>query len=233
MIPVEEAIALILRDIEVRGTEKIDILSSLGRVISENVYSGRDIPPFDNSAMDGYAVRFKDIVGASNESPSVLRVIEDVAAGYTAGKEVRAGEAVRIMTGAPIPRGADTVVMVEDTKKDGDRVRILRKTDQGGNIRLEGEDVRGGDLVVSKGTLVRPAEIGMMASVGRAFVHVFQAPRVAIISTGDELMDVDDEFTDGKIISTNSYTLASQVRECGGNPVYLGIARDTEEEIAA
>lgn len=231
MMPVEEAIELILKDIKVRGLEKVDILSSLGRVAAEDIYSSRDIPPFDNSAMDGYAVKFKNIRGASNENPSVLRVIEDLPAGYTPEKALNEGEAVRIMTGAPIPQNADTVVMVEDTEKDGDTVRIFKETKQGENIRLAGEDVRAGDLVISSGTPIRPAEIGMIASLGRAFVYVYQVPRVAILSTGDELVDVDDKITGGKIISTNSYTLMSQVRECGGIPIYLGIARDTEEEI--
>ncbi len=233
MIPVEKAIELILKEIEVRGAEKINILSSSGRVAAEDISSNRDIPPFDNSAMDGYAVKFGDVREASNEDPSVLRVIEDLPAGYIPKKAINKGEAVRIMTGAPIPQGADTIVMVEDTEILGDRVKIFKKAKHGEHIRLKGEDVRADDLVISKGTTIRPAEVGMMASVGRAFVYVHQVPTVAILSTGDELVDVDGNLTEGKIISSNSYTLVSQVRECGGKPVYLGIVRDTKEEIAA
>jgi molybdopterin molybdotransferase len=231
MIPVEKAIELILKEIELLGLEKIDILSSLGRVAAENIYSNRDIPSFDNSAMDGYAVRFMDIQSASNDNVSVLNVIEDLPAGYTPNRAVNKGEAVRIMTGAPVPQGADTVVMVEDTEKEGDTVKIFRETKQGRNIRRAGEDVKAGELVISRGTPVRPAEIGMMASVGRSFVSVYQVPRVAILSTGDELVDVDGRLNGGKIISSNSYTLISQVKECIAVPIYLGIARDTKEEI--
>lgn len=231
MISVEKAIESILKEIKILGSERISILDSLGRVAAEDMYSSRDIPPFDNSAMDGYALKFKDIKGSSVENPSILKVVEDLPAGYTPKKAIKDGEAARIMTGAPIPKCADTVIMVEDTKKETDTVKIFRETKQGGNIRSAGEDVKSGELVISRGTLIRPAEVGMMASVGRAFVYVYQAPRVAILSTGDELVDVDDELTEGKIISTNSYTLMSQVKECGGIPIYLGIAKDTKKEI--
>ncbi|MDY6855307.1 MAG: molybdopterin molybdotransferase MoeA [Thermodesulfobacteriota bacterium] len=231
MIPIEKAIELILKEITPLGLEKIDILNSLGRVAAEDIYSKRDIPSFDNSAMDGYAVRFIDIKGASHDNLSILNVIEDIPAGYTPNRFVSKGEAVRIMTGAPVPQGADTVVMVEDTEKDGDTVKIFRETRKGRNIRRAGEDVKAGDLVMSRGTLLRSAEIGMMASVGRSFISVYQVPRVAILSTGDELVDVDGRLNGAKIISTNSYTLISQVKECNAIPIYLGIARDTKEEI--
>ncbi|MDY7034326.1 MAG: molybdopterin molybdotransferase MoeA [Thermodesulfobacteriota bacterium] len=231
MIPVEEAVELVMKEIRVIGLEKVDILSSFGRVVAEDIYSGWDVPSFDNSAMDGYALKSSDIKEASRERPTVLKIIEEIPAGQMYKRIVCNKEATRIMTGAPIPPGADTVVPIEHTERDKDEVRIFKESKKDDNIRASGEDVRTGDLVISKGTVLRPAEVGMMASVGRAFVHVYQMPRVAIISTGDELVDVDNELTKGKIINTNRYTLMSQVRECGGVPMSLGIAGDTEEEI--
>ncbi|MDO8447015.1 MAG: molybdopterin molybdotransferase MoeA [Deltaproteobacteria bacterium] len=231
MISVEEALSIILSQVKVMGTERVDITSSLGRVIAEDIYVRRDNPPWDNSAMDGYAVRFEDIKGATKENPAVLRVIEDLPAGYVAKKTVGKGEVVRIMTGAPVPKGADTVVMVEDTEKEGERARIFRETPLGENIRKAGEDIKAGELVVPKGTMIRPAEVGIIATCGRAFVSVYQRPRVAVISTGDELVDVDEELSEGKILSSNSYTLSSMAAECGADAFQLGIAKDTREAL--
>lgn len=231
MISVEDALFLILSHIKEMGTERADIASSLGSVIAEDIYSKRNNPPWDNSAMDGYAVRFEDIKGANRESPAVLKVVEELAAGYVAKNTVDRGEAIRIMTGAPVPKGADTVVMVEDTEKDGDKVRVFRETQNGENIRRAGEDIKTGELVVPKGTLIRPAEVGIMAACGRAFVSVYQRPRVAVVSTGDELVDVDEEVTEGKIVTSNSYTLSSMTAECGAIPLNLGIAKDTREAL--
>ncbi len=231
MISVEDALSLILSQIREMGTERVDITSSLGRVIGEDIYARRNNPPWDNSAMDGYAVRFEDIKGAAKENPAVLRVIEDLPAGYTAKNQVAKGEAIRIMTGAPVPKGADTVVMVEDTEKEGERVKVFRETHLGENIRRTGEDIKTGELVVPKGTLIRPAEVGIMATCGRAFVSVYQRPRVAVVSTGDELVDVDEEIAEGKIVTSNSYTLSSMAAECGALPFQLGIARDTREAL--
>lgn len=231
MISVEDALALILSQIRETGSERIDITSSLGRVISENIYARRNNPPFDNSAMDGYAVIYDNIKGATKENPTVFNVIEELPAGYTAKKDVKNGEAIRIMTGAPVPGGADTVVMVEDTEKDGERVRIFREVRLGENIRRAGEDIKTGDLVVPKGTVIRPAEVGIMATCGRAFVSVYQRPKVAVISTGDELVDVDEEATEGKIVTSNSYTLSAMATHCGAEAIQIGIARDTKKDL--
>lgn len=231
MISVEDALSLILSQIKAMGTERVDITSSLGRVIAEGIYAKRDNPPWDNSAMDGYAVRYEDIKRATKEKPAILTVIEDLPAGYIAKKTVGKGEAIRIMTGAPLPEGADTVVMVEDTEKDGDIAKIFRETPSGENIRRAGEDIRAGELVVAKDTLIRPAEIGIIATCGKAAVSVYQRPRVAVLSTGDELVDVDEETAEGKIISSNSYTLSSMAAECGADAFQLGIAKDTREAL--
>ena len=231
MITVREALDRILGSISPLGLEKANILSALGRVIGEDIYAPRNIPPRDNSAMDGYALKSKDTTGAGAESPVILNVIEDIPAGYTPQKTVGSGEAARIMTGAPVPEGADAVVMVEETESDNAGVRIYAEAAEGQNIRHAGEDVREGDLVIRAGTLLRPAETGMLSALGRSFVKVYQKPLVALIATGDELVDIDDAASPGKIVSINSYSLAAQVMECGGIPLQLGIAKDNMDDL--
>jgi molybdopterin molybdotransferase len=231
MVTVEEALDKVLSHIQPLGSEKVSILEGLGRVIAEDIYANRDIPPFDNSGMDGYAVRCEDIQNASLNHPVHLEVIEDLPAGFVSKKGLERGKAIRIMTGASIPKGADTIVPVEDTKQEENFVSIFEPVSPGGYIRKAGEDVRRRECVISKGDLIRPAEVGMLASVGRSFVSVFQRPLVAILCTGEELVDVDGDLGGVKIVSSNSYTLAAQVRDCGAIPIQLGIARDRKEEI--
>ena len=231
MIPVDEALNKIFSHVQPLGFEKVSLLDALGRVIAEDIFAKRNIPPLDNSAMDGYALRSEDVRQASEDHPVRLAVIEDLPAGFISSNTVGRGKAVRIMTGAPIPKGADTVVPVEVTKKEDEYVLIFRATGVGENIRESGEDAKEGDCVISRGDIVRPAEVGMLASVGRSFVLVYQKPLVAILCTGDELVDVDGSLDGGKIISSNSYTLGAQVKDCGAIPLQLGIAKDRKEEI--
>jgi molybdopterin molybdotransferase len=231
MITVDEALNKILSNVHPLGLEKIPILETLGRVIAEDIYAHRDIPPLDNSAMDGYALRFEDVQKASSDNPIRLEVIEDLPAGFISKKKLEKGKAIRIMTGAPIPKGADTVIPVEETKKENGFVLIFKGAGVGENIRKAGEDVKKGDRVISAGDGIRPAEVGMLASVGRSSVSVYQKPLVAILCTGDELVDVDGQLDEAKIISSNSYTLSAQVKECGAIPIQLGIAKDSKEEI--
>lgn len=231
MISFEEASDHILSRIQPLGVEKVPLLESLGRIIGEDIYARRDIPPLDNSAMDGYALRCEDIRESSKDHPVTLEVIEDLPAGSVSRKTIGKGQAIRIMTGAPIPNGADTVVPVEETKKENEIVSIFNAAEPGENIRRSGEDVKHGDRVISHGDIIRPAEMGMLASVGRSSVAVYQRPLVAILCTGDELVDVDGDLDGVKIISSNSYTLAAQVKECGAIPLQLGIAKDRKEEI--
>jgi molybdopterin molybdotransferase len=233
MLTVEEALEKILARIQPLGTEKVSLLDALGRVIAEDIDTPRDIPPLDNSGMDGYAVRWEDVGKASPDRPVRLDVTEDLPAGFMATRPVGKGEAIRIMTGAPIPAGGDTVVPVEETRKEGSGVLIFKVVEKGDCIRKAGEDVKRGDRVIWAGDPVRPAEVGMLASVKRSFVSVYQRPQVAILCTGDELVDVDEELVDPKIVSSNSYTLAAQVRDCGAIPIQLGIARDRKEDIEA
>jgi molybdopterin molybdotransferase len=233
MIRVEEALNHILNSVSPLDLEKTDILNALGRVIGEDIYSGRNIPPKDNSAMDGYALKSEDIKGASADAPAIVETIEDIPAGYLSQKTIGPGQAARIMTGAYVPEGADTVVKVEDTDRDGNRVRILVESPRGENIRYSGEDVKVGDLVISKGKTVGPAEVGMLASLGRSFIKVYQKPLVAIIATGDEIADIDEDISEGKIISSNSYSLHAQIRECGAVALQTGIAKDRKENLIA
>jgi molybdopterin molybdotransferase len=231
MLRVEEALDKILGRIEPLGFEKVSLLESLGRVVGEDIDARRNIPPLDNSGMDGYAVRTADIEKASRDHSVRLKVIEDLPAGFLSQKTLKEGQAIRIMTGAPIPMGADTVVPVEETGKDGSSVSIFKAFPLGENIRRGGEDVKQGDRVISRGDILRPSEIGMVASIGRSSLSVYQRPMVSILCTGEELVDVDEPLEGVKIVSSNSYTLAAQVRECGAIPVQLGIARDRKEEV--
>jgi len=223
---------IILRRIPSKGVEKVSITEALGRVLSEDIVSRRDNPPMDNSAMDGYALIAADIRSATPEAPVRLEVVEDVAAGYVAqGAALKPGQAVRIMTGAPIPRGADAVIMQEDTERNGKFVLVKDKAEVNENIREAGEDVREGELVIPRGVTLNPAHIGMMGVVGRSQVFVSQRPRVAVLSTGDEIKDLDENPTGPCIFNSNGYMLQAQIRSAGGVPCYLGIARDNEEDL--
>lgn len=232
MISVDLALDTILKEIKPLGTEKVDIISALHRVLAADIYAPRNLPPWDNSAMDGYAVRSEDVADASVGEGVSLRVVEFVPAGKHPQRKVERGEAIKIMTGAPIPEGADKVVKVEDTRSDSDdEVLIFRPEVPEENIRRAGEDIQKGMRVLSKGALVGPAEVGMMAAMGRSFVSVYQRPLVAILSNGDELVDVDGCPETSRIISANCYSLSACVLECGALPLRLGIARDSIDEI--
>ncbi len=239
MISVDEALEYVLKHFEPLEPEQVEILDALDRVLAEDVYSDMDIPPFDNSAMDGYAVRAADTVGASREAPVTLRVIADLAAGYTTDLVVEPGTVIRIMTGAPLPADADAVVRFEDTseglagERGDDRIEVFSQVVVGENVRSAGEDIRKGELVLAEGTVLRPQEIGVLASLGRARVWVIRRPRVAILATGDELVAIDEPLTAGKIRNSNEYSNAALVQRYGGVPIRLGIARDDVEELTA
>lgn len=232
MISVEEALKTILAGCRPLGLEKVDILEACGRVIGEDVFSPRDIPSAANSAMDGYALRAEDTHGAHLLKPVELKVIETIAAGRLPAKTVKSGQAARIMTGAVLPKGADAVVRREDTEEKGKTVGIKIAAPRGLDVRFPGEDVHKGERVIEAGRVLRPGSVGMLAALGKAFVRVYQRPRVAIVSTGDELVDIETDPPPGKIVNSNSYSLAAQVRECGGVPILYGIVRDTKDQLA-
>lgn len=228
----EDALKTVLAATQPLGVEKVGLIEALGRVLGEDIIAARDNPPWDNSAMDGFAVRWEDIRQEhAITKPAELTVVEDVPAGKMPSKIVGSGQAIRIMTGAPIPKGADTVVKVEETESSQDRVRIFKPEARGANIRPQGEDVKRGDCIIALGTQLRPGEVGMLAILAKSFVFVSQRPRVAILSTGDELADLDERFSEEKIINSNSYGLAAAVQEAGGIPILLGIAKDQPEAL--
>jgi len=237
-----EALRRIVGGVGPLGMETRPLLAALGSVLAEEVAAPVDLPPWDNSAMDGFAVRSADVAGASADEPVVLRVVDDVAAGGFPARALGAGEAARIMTGAPVPAGADGVIRVEHT--DGGsaigtpdaRVSILSAADAGKNVRPRGEDVRAGETVLRAGTVLRAPELAVTASLGKARLTVRRRPLVAIATSGDELVDVDgyDEVLAGrKIVSSNTYALAAQLAESGIEARVLGTARDTPESLRA
>ncbi len=229
-VDLKQALDIILASIRATPTEALSLDDALGRTLADDVRSPIDHPPWDNSAMDGYAVRAGDVAAATSERPVPLRLVEKVAAGGFPKLEVTEGTAIRIMTGAPIPAGADSVIRVEHTQAGSDDVvMVMNAADARRNIRPRGEDVKRDAIALRNGTLLRPAEIGMLATIGAARVAVRRKPRVAIVSTGNELAELVDfaEVRAGrKIVNSNSHALAAAVRATGGEPIVLGIARD-------
>jgi molybdopterin molybdotransferase len=234
MLTVEEASARILAEIRPLEAEWVPLSEALGRVCAEEITATVTMPPWSNSSMDGYAVRSADISPVLSGEPVKLRVVAEIAAGGFAPRALRRGEAMRIMTGAPIPEGADSVVRKEDTNEGKRHVEIRDARDVWKNIRAAGEDFLRGDSLAKRGTAVRPALIGVLASSGVAKVPVFRRPRVAIVSSGDELVRIEKfrEVKAGrKIVASNSYTLAALTSVAGGEPVDLGIAADTRSSL--
>ena len=226
-LTVDEALDRVLARIEPLVPTEVGLLDALGGVLTEDATADRDVPPFRNSAMDGYAVRGADVT----RDGVTLRVVGAVAAGSLPDRAVEAGEAMRIMTGAPMPDGADTVVRVEDTDNGASVVTINRATPKGVAVRQAGEDLRRGEVVLARGTVLRHAEIGVLASIGRAKVNVVRRPNVAVVSTGDELVDIDEVPGPGKIRDANRYSLAAAVRATGCAAFELGIARDSADDL--
>ncbi len=234
MASVDEALDMILSTVNVLDRQNKPLLKCLGQALAEDIIAPINVPSFDNSAMDGYAVRADDVATAGRETPVFLRIIGEVAAGQVPEAKIGPGMAVRIMTGAPLPDGADTVVPFEytdepacmDRLRVGSKIGVLASLPRGSNIRRAGEDIRSGEIVVRKGTLLRPAHIGVLASIGRRAVPVIRRPVVGILATGNELVAPGLALPAGKIYNSNSYSLAAQVMECGGIPKLLGVALD-------
>jgi molybdopterin molybdotransferase len=226
---VADAVQIVISNLQATDCETIALAHATGRVLCTDVAAEFDIPPWTNAAMDGYACRGDDIQSATGEAPVVLSVVETIAAGSFASRDLRPSEAMRIMTGAPVPGGADTVVRVEDTDGGTETVRILRSRDAHANLRSRGEDLRTGETALHAGTTLGPGAIGMLAAIGLASTAVHRQPRVAIISSGDELVSPEDlrsARNGARIASANNYSLSALVREAGGQPVDLGIVPD-------
>ncbi len=228
-VSVAEARDIILGAVAPLGSETVGLRDAVGRVLLEAIDATREIPPLDNSAMDGYALRAQDAA----QAPAALRVVDEIPAGRFPERKLGPGEAARILTGGPIPEGADAVVMQEQTERDGDRVIVLEPVVPGSHIRSAGSDVVPGTSVATSGTVLTPAYVGMIAALGRTQIRVAARARVAVLATGDELVEPDRIEDDGHIVSSNSYGLQAAIQDAGALPVYLGIARDEPDEIAA
>ena len=233
MISVEEALDRILSRVTVLGHERVPLTDALHRVLAEDVDSPRDMPPWPASSMDGYALRSADVGAASAAAPVGLAVAARVPAGAMAERPLRPGEAFRIFTGAPLPEGADTIVPQENVREDGGRLLVSARVDPGAFVRPRGEDMRQGERVLERGRVLSAADLGLLATVGRSMVGVIRRPRVGVLSTGDELVDLGGRIGPGQIPNSNSYSLMAQVTEAGAEPVSLGIAGDRLEDIEA
>lgn len=234
MHTVETALEAVLARIRPLGAERVPLTEAVGRVLAHDLQAPFDNPPHDNSAMDGFAVRFADVAKATAATPVPLEVIEDIPAGTVPQRTVGAGQASRIMTGALVPNGADTVIRVEDTTDHGGRVDILEPEEaQGENVRTRGEDMRAGEALIAAGTELTAGEIGVLAAVQRAYVVVGRRPTVAILSSGDELVEVGEARGPGQIVNSNTPALGAVVRACGAEPVLLPTAADNEAAIRA
>jgi molybdopterin molybdotransferase len=229
-----DAARCVLDEVRRQPALRVPLDDALDSVLAEDIVSPLDIPPWANSAMDGYAVRGVDVAGATGDRPVRLRVVEQVPAGGFPTRSLAAGESIRIFTGAPVPAGADSVVRQEDTDLGVDTVTIVHDRDVGGNIRPAGEDIRRGATALTAGTPLGAAQLGVLASLAVAHPLVYRRPRVAILGSGDELVDVDrpeDILSGRKIANSNTHTLLALVRKAGGEPVNLGIARDTPDSL--
>ncbi len=240
MLSVLEAQQIILSRFHPCSPEVAPLLESLGRVLAQDVFAQDDLPPFDNSAMDGYAVRAEDVSGAGRDSPVVLSVAADISAGHPSDAIIGPGQAARIMTGAPLPPAADAVVPVESTDelmRSGTplsaQVKVFQNSQRGEHVRRAGGDVRRGDRALRAGVVIRAAEIALMAALGMVEARVIRRPRVAVLATGDELVHPGEPLELGLIRNANGWSTAAQVMRYGGVPIQLGIARDTASQVRA
>ena len=233
MISIAEAIAQVLSAVVATPVEEVGLARAAGRVLAEEVRAPFDIPPFANSQMDGFAVRSADLAGAGAASPVALEVRGTIAAGDRPDGVVGPGTVIRIMTGAPIPAGADAVVKVEDTSTEGTTVRFRHAPQLGEFIRPVGEDLRAGEQVLLPGRLLRAADVGLLASIGRPTLRIRARPRVAVMATGDELVALGTALEPGQIYNSNAYALAAAVEEIGGDATILGIVRDDQDALRA
>ena len=231
MIALEEAQAKINRELTVLPPRKMPVSAVLDMVLAETVAASEDIPPFANTAMDGFAVRASDTVGATKDRPVSLPVVATIAAGSVAPRALEAGEAMRIMTGAPVPAGSDAIIMVELTRPNGFDVDILAEVPSGNHIRPAGDDITKGTEILHPGTVLTPGHLGVLASLGRETVEVYRRPRVGVMSTGDELVEGSAPLRPGQIRDSNRLTLLSMVAAAGLDPVDLGLIRDDEGAI--
>ena len=217
----------------ITGVEIINIDDSLGRVLAEDLVATLSTPPFDRAAMDGYAVKAKDTFNSSQLNPKVLNLVGELHAGETPQKRVNTGECIQIATGAMMPRGADAVVMVEDTEAENGVVKVFKSLYPKANMAHKGEDIKKGDPILRQGFVLDAGKIGVLASQGTNQVKVYEKPRVAILPSGEEVIEVGEKLRQGQVYDINSHTVASVVRANGGIPIRFGVVGDNTEEIRA
>ena len=240
-LPVQVAIQKVLDLFETLPAETVPLEKASGRILAEDVVAQDSLPPFDNSGMDGYALKAADTSGATDRNHKSLKVIGEVAAGALFEGTLRMGQAVRIMTGAPIPDGADAVIRIEDTGEDysdaqrplPDLVSIKAEVGPANAIRYAGSDLKAGQTILTAGRQIRPQEVGVLASLGVPQVQVIRRPKVAILATGDELIPVEEALVPGKIRNSNGYAQAAQIEALGAEALRLGVAKDTPEDLKA
>jgi molybdopterin molybdotransferase len=241
LLSVDEARRRILSQFHPVKTETLPLVGCGRRVLAEDITAAIDLPLFDNSSMDGFAVRAADVENTAADSPRSLRVVADIPAGSYPSISLAQGEAARIMTGAPLPEGADAVVPVEDTdfnNRDAgapapNEVQIFRSAKSGENRRARGTDIRSGQVVLQMGRVLKPQDLGFLATLGIASLVVYQRPRIGLFSSGDELLPIDAPLEPGKIRDSNSYTLAALVEDAGAEALHLGVAKDNHEAVRA
>ncbi len=231
-ISLERAQQILLDLVTAKGETTVPLFEAAGRVLSRDIQSEDHIPPFDRSPLDGYAMRSADLVNASADQPVKLQVIEEVAAGYVAEKGLSEGTTIKVMTGAPIPKGADAVIKWEDVERTGQEIFVTKSLKANSNIVPKGEDVKKGELIASRGAKITAPLLGMIASMGIHQVPVFEKVKVALISTGDELLDPSEEMRPGKIYNSNLYTFSGSCLELGTEPIPLGQVKDNQKAIA-
>lgn len=241
LLSVDQARERILSNFQPVTTETLSLAGCSNRVLAQDIRAANDLPPFDNSSMDGFAIRAADVLEATADSPRSLRVVADIPAGSHPTIFLAAGEAARIMTGAPMPAGADAVVPVEDTdfnNRDAgtpapDEVQIFKPAKSSANVRPRGMDILAGNIVLRQGRTLKPQDLGILAMLGVAKVRVYRRPRIALFSSGDELLEADAPLEAGKIRDSNSYTLAALAEEAGAEVIRLGVAKDSYDSVKA
>lgn len=231
MISIDEALNIIIKETKVVGAETVDLLSSLNKVLGENIYSRDNLPPFDKSAMDGYAIKCEDTRECNGGHAIQLNVKGLIKAGEFYEGELKFGEALKIMTGAPLPKGADAVIQIEKVLATEDKVTISDYVKKDTNIIKMGEEIQVGDLAIETGKVIRPVEIGLLASLGYSNLKVYRTPKIAIIATGDELVNIDSELPKGKIRNSNEYSLLTLCKSLGAEALSFGVVNDEKEAL--
>lgn len=229
MISISDALRIICKEGSPRQKEKRELLQCLNLVLAEDIYSRDNLPPFDKSAMDGYAVKSEDTLNASIDNPKEFIAKGLIKAGEWCGESLKNGEAFKIMTGAPVPSGADAVIEVEKVKADGNKISLNKEVMKNNNIIKLGEEIKVGDIALSKGSEIRPAEIGLLASLGYSFVEVYKPPTIGLIITGDELVNIDSSIEKGKIRNSNEHSITAMIKNLGADVLSFGIVQDDKE----